>query len=92
MSITLLDDFKQKASERPTGSSTDSSSSTGTSSGGSGSTIIIYDDKTKYALQKGAEFASGFFYAARVGGFDDHNIYECLLREPNADQIFLSAD
>ena len=48
--------------------------------------------KKHYIEKVGAEFASGFLYGARVGGFAVHDLYECLEKEPMADQTFYTAD
>ena len=40
----------------------------------------------------GAEFAAGFLYGTKVGGFDEKSLYECLQKEPRADDLFLKAD
>lgn len=48
--------------------------------------------KKHYIEKVGAEFASGFLYGARVGGFAVHELYECLEKEPKADETFYKAD
>ena len=39
-------------------------------------------------MKMGAEFAAGFLFGARVGGFDDKMLYECLENEASAPEIF----
>lgn len=54
-----------------------------------------HEDSTRlkhYIENVGAEFASGFLYGARVGGFALKDLFECLEKEPFADRIFYTAD
>ena len=50
------------------------------------------DYKTEYAMKNGADFASGFFFGAKVGGFDENELYKCLQKETDADEIFVTAN
>lgn len=40
-------------------------------------------------LEHGSEFASGFLYGAKVGGYDSKLLYKCLEREKKADEIYM---
>jgi len=60
--------------------------------GGTTTPTTVADPKKKYAQKMGAEFAAGFLYGSRVGGFDEKKLYECLDREAKADELFFNAD
>lgn len=40
----------------------------------------------------GAEFAVGFLYGAKSGGFDDVELFKCLQKEVDADALFTVSD
>jgi len=43
-------------------------------------------------LKKSSEYVSGFLFGAGVGGYDEKEIYECLKKEPRAEEIFNNAN
>jgi uncharacterized protein YegJ (DUF2314 family) len=40
----------------------------------------------------GAEFAAGFFFGIRIGGFDEDMLFSCMQKEEGAYGIFYNAD
>ena len=57
----------------------------------SGSSTDV-DPKKVYFQKMGAEFASGFLFGIRIGGFNEDELYDCMLKEEKAYGIFLNAD
>ena len=49
-------------------------------------------DPKKYFAWKGAEFASGFLKGAKVGEFETKELFECVVKEQHAEEIFAKAD
>ena len=50
------------------------------------------DPKKVYFQKMAAEFASGFFFGIKVGGFDENDLYDCLQNETEAYDTFTVAD
>jgi len=40
----------------------------------------------------GADFASGFFFGVKIGGFNPVDLFECMKKEKNAYTTFFNAD
>lgn len=50
------------------------------------------DPRREYFQKIGAEFATAFLYGAKVGGFDEIDLFQCLEREEHAVDFFYQAD
>lgn len=50
------------------------------------------DPKRAFFTKMGADFASGFLFGANIGGFDEKMLFDCLMNEDRAMQIFYNAD
>jgi len=50
------------------------------------------DFQKQYAMVSGSEFASGFLYGVKMGGFNHVKLFECLKNEPGADEIFWNSE
>merc|ERR1719272_2100769 len=55
-------------------------------------TCTAEDPRKEYFEKIGAQFAHGFLYGAKVGSFDEVDLFTCLQRETDALKYFYQAD
>ena len=46
------------------------------------------DPRKDYFEKEGARFAQAFLFGAKIGAFDEIDLYQCLQREPEAVRFF----